>query len=95
VRPGGRSQVFLQGFPGAETSELACAYIWAKDPKVSAPANAGVKSCVWPPVLPVNFISSNCETRWPLSTISPRLSRSWNFGIALRIYMSKGSQSCL
>jgi hypothetical protein len=57
VRPGGRSQLFLQWFPGAETSGSPCAYIGAKEPQTSAPANAEVKSCVQPPVLLFNLTS--------------------------------------
>jgi hypothetical protein len=34
-----------------------------------------------------------CDTGRPISTFAPRLARSWNFGITLRIYMSKGAPS--
>jgi hypothetical protein len=58
VRPDSRYLLFIQDFSVAATLGSRGSYQAAKkDPGVSAPTDAGVKSCFWPPGLLVNSAS--------------------------------------
>jgi hypothetical protein len=97
VRPGGRSQLLLQGFPQAETSRSPCSYICAKYHRVLAPANARVKSCVPPPVLPFWWLIILVQTTVRLGGPSQLLLQGFPGAVTLgspcAYYRSKGIPS--
>jgi hypothetical protein len=68
MRSDGRYLLFIQDFPAAETPGPFDIYREAKDPRVSAPTDAGVESCFRPPSLLLNSTSYNCGAGRPETT---------------------------